>query len=123
MAADAWKSEPALQPDNGHDVTDSICYGAFAYNPATSKAYFYSGNNGAGARSLDPSSTPIYVGRTNEEVTGNGNLLTFDTESFKWSNDTTNQRLTTTGTDGSEMAFLPGTVSHNIDAKTETGAC
>jgi hypothetical protein len=84
LETEKWSSEPAVQPNTGSGVTDSFCCGSFAYNPGSSRAYFYSGSNYAGARRPVPGESAIYVGRTAEEVTGNGNLLTFDTASFRW---------------------------------------
>ncbi|KAJ4303844.1 hypothetical protein N0V90_002745 [Kalmusia sp. IMI 367209] len=111
LEADKWLVEPAVQPSEGSSVLDSFCCGSFAYNAPARKAYFYSGTNGAGARKLDPFSTPIYVGRTNEDTTGQGNLLTFDADAFKWRNVSLDTQLTTTGTVGGQFSFLPSTQS------------
>lgn len=111
--ADTWSSETAVQPTDGNTVTDSFCCGSFAYNAISRKGYYYSGTNGAGARKSEPFQTPIYVGRTNEETVGNGNLLTFDTPTFKWRNVTMDKQLTTTGTEEGQFVFLPGTRRSN----------
>jgi hypothetical protein len=84
VEADTWLSESAVQPNTGSDVTDSFCCGSFAYNAPYGRAYFYSGTNGAGARRMYPGDIPGYVGRTNEEVSAMGNLLTFDQDRFRW---------------------------------------
>ncbi|KAF2261136.1 hypothetical protein CC78DRAFT_619630 [Lojkania enalia] len=111
LDADEWTSEPGVQPNSGFRVNDTFCCGSFAYNAGYGKAYFYSGNNGAGARKLYPDTVPGYVGRPDEEVIGNGNLLTFDPGSFRWSNVTTDEPLTTIGTENGQFVFLPGTTS------------
>jgi hypothetical protein len=132
IEAQEWRSETAVQPNSGPIVNDTFCRGSFAYNAQYRRAYYFSGNNAAGARKLDPATVPGYVGRTNEQVTWNGNLLTFDTANFKWyeivsvdadidttanhvshvrSNVTTDTQLTTTGTEEGQLVYLPGTVS------------
>ncbi|KAF2017788.1 hypothetical protein BU24DRAFT_420844 [Aaosphaeria arxii CBS 175.79] len=111
IQSDRWSSETAVQPSSGSDVRDSFAAGAFAYNPLARKAYYFSGTNGPGARKMYPNDIAGYVGRSNEEVTGNGNLLTFETDSFKWTNVTTDTQLTTTGTEYGQLVFLPGTMS------------
>ncbi|KAF2798702.1 hypothetical protein K505DRAFT_295976 [Melanomma pulvis-pyrius CBS 109.77] len=109
--ADKWSSESAVQPDNGDDVTDSFCCGAFAWNAKQRKAYYYSGSNWGGARMSDPNATPYAVVRNSGDVTGNGNLLSFDTPAFKWTNQTTDNKLTTTWTESGQYVYLPGTES------------
>ncbi|KAF2635842.1 hypothetical protein P280DRAFT_484220 [Massarina eburnea CBS 473.64] len=59
----------------------------------------------------EPTSTPVYIGITEEQVHGNGNLLTFNETDFRWSNVTTDNKLTTTGTEGGQFVYLPGTES------------
>lgn len=109
IKADKWSYESALQPESGDTVTDTFCCGAFAWNAPQRKAYYYSGSNWGGARTKDPNATPYAVGGNSWDVVGNGNLLSFDTDAFRWSNQTTDNKLTTTWTEHGQYVFLPGT--------------
>jgi hypothetical protein len=101
--ADKWSYESA----GGDAVKDSFCCGAFAWNAQHRKAYYFSGSNWAGARMTDPNQTPLAVGTS--EVIANGNLLSFNTEAFKWSNQTTDYRLVPRLTQSGQFVYLPGT--------------
>jgi hypothetical protein len=57
----------------------------------------------------DPNAITYAVFRSPDEVTGNGNQLSFDTTEFKWTNETTDNQLTTTWSEGGQYVFLPGT--------------
>jgi hypothetical protein len=109
ISADKWSHETAA--DNGDAVRDSFCCGAFAWNAQQRKAYYYSGSNWAGARTKDPNAITYAIDRNSWDTTGNGNLLSFDTAAFKWSNQTTDEDLTTTWTEHGRYVFLPGTES------------
>ncbi|KAF2006454.1 hypothetical protein P154DRAFT_559494 [Amniculicola lignicola CBS 123094] len=115
LATEKWSSEPAVQPNSGAQVNDSFSDGAFAYNAEFGKAFYFSGNNWAGARRAYPNIGPEddyeFVDRDHSEVSGNGNLLIFDTASFRWTNSTTDTQLTTTGTGSGQLVFLPSTKS------------
>ncbi|KAF2116890.1 hypothetical protein BDV96DRAFT_37681 [Lophiotrema nucula] len=108
LESEEWDSEPAVQPNSGSEVTDSFCCGAFEYNAAYGRAYFLSGINGAGARRLYPDTVPGYVSPAGGAIFGNGNLFTFDTANFRWTNVATDTQLTTTGTEGGQFVYLPG---------------
>jgi hypothetical protein len=106
---DKWLSESAVQPDSGPGVRDCFCCGSFAWNAQQETAYYYSGSNWCGARMADPNAITYAVFRSPDEVTGNGNQLSFDTTEFKWTNETTDNQLTTTWSEGGQYVFLPGT--------------
>jgi len=108
-----------LQPTDGSVADGSFCCGSFGYNPASRKAYFYSGTNGAGGRRNEPFITPGYV--SNEPEFGNSNLLTFDTATFRWRNVTLNKQLTTTSTLNGQFVFLPGTWNSSAGVGIQIG--
>ncbi|KAF2657772.1 hypothetical protein K491DRAFT_714235 [Lophiostoma macrostomum CBS 122681] len=119
IEADKWSFESAVQPADGSATTlSSLCCGSFGYNPTAQKAYFWSGSDYPGVRQNDPDSSYIYVGITSDEVVGNGNLLTFDTTTFKWKNETTS---TTKWTEQGRLVYLPGTLSSTGGVAIELG--
>jgi hypothetical protein len=108
-----------VQPTDGSLVDGSFCCGSFGYNPASRKAYFYSGTNGAGGRRNEPFTMPEYL--SGEPEFGNSNLLTFDIATFKWKNVTLNKQLTTISTLNGQFVFLPGTSNSSAGVGIQIG--
>ncbi|KAL1597100.1 hypothetical protein SLS60_008682 [Paraconiothyrium brasiliense] len=117
VEANEWNNEPAIQPDDGSSARGSFCCGSFAYNAPAGKAYFYSGLNGDEKNKADPFRSPMFgKNQSQTEYSGSSSLLTFDADSFRWSNSSVSTKALTTGisgTVGGRFAFLPSTQSAN----------
>ncbi|KAF2113623.1 hypothetical protein BDV96DRAFT_647879 [Lophiotrema nucula] len=102
-----WSSEPARPPENGEITTGTFCCGNFGWNERLGRGYVFSGSNYPGVTQLDPNAPYYYTGISDPH--GTGNMMTFDTATWRWSNKTTDEQLTTTWTESGALVFLPGT--------------
>ncbi|PSN64586.1 hypothetical protein BS50DRAFT_77876 [Corynespora cassiicola Philippines] len=117
ISSDNWGSEPALQPETGPTAQGTMCCGYFGWNAKKEQGYVFSGSNYVGAKALNPNSEwpfEYVAGPTTEaDVLGNGNILTFDPKSWKWTNQTTDNQVTSPWSEFGEFVSLPGTETEN----------
>ena len=114
-----WSYASANQPSDGSQTTTgAFSWGSVGYNPVAQKAYSWSGSDWAGQQQIYPNGTFTVVGVPDKEDTWNKNLLTFDTDTFTWKNESTN---TTDATKASELVFLPRTLGDKGGVAIELG--
>jgi hypothetical protein len=110
IASKKWDKGETLQPDGDRKVERTFSSGFMGWNSVQKKGYVYSGSDWAGVRRRFPNQTSFdVIAGTVGSAAGSGNLLSFETDDFKWKNSTMNESLTTSWSENGQFVFLPGT--------------
>ncbi|KAF2686587.1 hypothetical protein K458DRAFT_200239 [Lentithecium fluviatile CBS 122367] len=102
-----WSSEPTLQPTDEETAAGTFCCGSFGWNERLGRGFVFSGCDYAGATRKDPNAGCDYTGSS--DVVRNSNIMVFDTAGWRWSNKSTDKRLTSVSVEFGAFVFLPGT--------------